>query len=123
MKLLMDLIDELKKAHNIERYHFEPKEIHFDGQYYCGKVLKLCTIPTKFPVENIQLSLAIGRLRQMNYGVVRITKYGHKYDIDLKPRQVGSEMSKEYSLGKCKDCKDGYYYPLIGKREPCETCT
>ncbi len=23
----------------------------------------------------------------------------------------------------CKDCKDGYYYPLIGPREPCRTCT
>lgn len=22
----------------------------------------------------------------------------------------------------CPDCKDGFYYPLIGKREPCETC-
>ncbi len=22
----------------------------------------------------------------------------------------------------CPDCKDGYYYPLIGEREPCRTC-
>ena len=22
----------------------------------------------------------------------------------------------------CPDCKDGFYYPLIGKPEPCQTC-
>lgn len=22
----------------------------------------------------------------------------------------------------CPDCKDGFYYPLVGEREPCETC-
>lgn len=24
---------------------------------------------------------------------------------------------------KCKDCKDGYYYPLVGSPEPCQTCS
>lgn len=23
----------------------------------------------------------------------------------------------------CSDCKDGYYYPLVGEREPCDTCS
>lgn len=23
----------------------------------------------------------------------------------------------------CPDCKDGFYYPLIGPREPCQTCS
>lgn len=26
-------------------------------------------------------------------------------------------------MTKCKDCKDGYYYPLVGPREPCQTCS
>lgn len=23
---------------------------------------------------------------------------------------------------KCPDCKDGFYYPLVGPPEPCQTC-
>ena len=25
-------------------------------------------------------------------------------------------------MAKCSDCKDGYYYPLMTAREPCQTC-
>ena len=27
------------------------------------------------------------------------------------------------SVKTCPDCKDGYYYPLMGPREACQTCT
>jgi len=37
--------------------------------------------------------------------------------------QHKTEVKKVSPKGKsCPDCKDGFYYPLIGAREPCPTC-
>ena len=39
------------------------------------------------------------------------------------PRVTLSEVEKEKYMDKsCPDCKDGYYYPFSGPKEPCQTC-
>lgn len=32
------------------------------------------------------------------------------------------EVQKVEPVNKCPDCKDGFYYPLVGPKEPCPTC-
>jgi len=37
--------------------------------------------------------------------------------------EEGSALERAYRRkNPCPDCKDGFYYPLIGKPEPCRTC-
>lgn len=31
-------------------------------------------------------------------------------------------LLNEVDQGDCPDCKDGFYYPFVGPREPCDTC-
>ncbi len=43
-------------------------------------------------------------------------------------KQVTAAMQHKTELVKvspktCPDCKDGFYYPLIGSKEPCPTCS
>lgn len=33
------------------------------------------------------------------------------------------EVKKVSPKNKCPDCKDGFYYPLVGPKEPCSTCS
>ncbi len=49
----------------------------------------------------------------------KITNYGYNAILPITVHQ-GEILTM--IPGECPDCKDGYYYPLIGKREPCETC-
>ncbi len=35
---------------------------------------------------------------------------------------VAKSLRKVMTKLICKDCRDGYYYPLTGPREPCKTC-
>lgn len=128
MKHLFEAIDELKKSRNIERYNFEEYKILYNDRWITGKILYLDTIstcyPKSFPFGQMErnLSYEIGRLRQMNWESVQIDKLGHRYIIKLIIRQVGSSI-KISTFKTCSDCKDGYYYPLIGPRELCRTCT
>ena len=42
-------------------------------------------------------------------------------DIDrINEKALNAKVSTEKS--SCPDCKDGFYYPLIGSPEPCRTC-
>lgn len=34
---------------------------------------------------------------------------------------LNQEVKKDFIKG-CPDCKDGFYYPLVGSKEPCSTC-
>lgn len=105
--------------------------------------------PTLWPggPEDRELLLQVARLERMNWELVKIDKHSFRYDIDFIPRQVAHVATdknavpdfniktvKGITMGDskaalatlcgldCKDCKDGYYYPLIGPREACQTC-
>jgi len=42
-------------------------------------------------------------------------------EITLTPHPSGTKVS--YNIIKsCPDCKDGFYYPFAGPKEPCRTC-
>lgn len=34
----------------------------------------------------------------------------------------GEELSISFTISHCPDCKDGFYYPFVGPKEPCRTC-
>lgn len=44
------------------------------------------------------------------------------YDAPALPKQLLDFLAKGAETSQCKDCKDGYYYPLLGPREACQTC-
>lgn len=59
-------------------------------------------------------------LQRLSYITEAQADYGNLgATIRIEPHKYQPGKS---TYSPCPDCKDGYYYPLIGKREPCETC-
>lgn len=43
-------------------------------------------------------------------------------DVQNQPINVNMKLEWTPIKGSCPDCKDGFYYPFAGLREPCQTC-
>jgi len=44
--------------------------------------------------------------------------YGQQHAPENQPMDVVMNVKIE----SCPDCKDGFYYPFVGPKEPCQTC-
>ena len=129
MKALRKEIEEIKKSDNIERYHFEEDEIFYEGKWITGKILYFSILTTKNPTlfpfgeSDRQLFYYIAKLYHMKWEPVQIDKYSYQYIIKIIPKQDElTQVSVGIGVQTCSDCKDGYYYPLVGPRELCKTC-
>lgn len=107
------LREHLQRMHNIN--------LVVESYYYAGLVLEIrfknygSIVPYPYsPVElNLESELDLLSGRGLTAGHRLFKEYGlfTRVAIDRKD-------SKD-----CPDCKDGYYYPLIGSREPCRRCS
>ena len=59
-----------------------------------------------------------------NYHVVEFPAGGGEpCFIHLRYESIVDAALEQKSVNGCPDCKDGFYYPLVGPKEPCLTCS
>lgn len=84
----------------------------------------------KFPLkDDTEADVGIGQLLKdtMKMSMDQAYDLRGKMKEYIMPEPSGGVFNPaEYGYShvpvKCKDCKDGFYYPLVGPREPCRTC-
>ncbi len=135
MQDLYDYLERMKRTHHIS--HFKVTEV-FLGSLDMLKVFVYWKPGGRTTVEHIELYDWIrdhkghkvthytpdrGLTTIFYLQEVGFTKWSADV-IDQKPVAVRSESGRNPPAKRtCLDCKDGFYYPFSGKREPCKTCS
>ncbi len=135
MKLLMDAIHLLKKDHYIDSFNIYDEDIYHDGAWHLGKELFIHTLRSRYPmtfptgVSEILLSRKLKSLAELGWSCVEVSPGSANYYAKLigppeRDISIKSEGWPGYEEPRgCPDCTDGFYYPFMGEREPCQTCS